>query len=276
MPIRLGRAFAAFLTAEREEKPPKFQNEVTPPMTSVRARGLVLLVFLSPCFGQPAKLAADFVGLNPSSLVDAVVQFSGPVDEAQQGRLRALGVSRKLDLNIVNAAVYTLPAAALEALSKCPFVAYVSPDRQVSATLDYANVAVGAASARQYGWDGTGVGVAIIDSGIQPEADLLDKSTNASNVSRIVYSQSFVPGVSSTADDYGHGTHVAGIVAGNGTASTGNGSFKTFLGIAPKANLINLRVLDSKGMGTDSSVINAIATAIQLKNKYNIRLINLS
>ena len=128
----------------------------------------------------------------------------------------------------------------------------------------------------QNGWDGTGVGVAIIDSGILQENDLLDKSTNASNVSRIVYSQSFIPGVTSTADQYGHGTHVAGIVAGNATASTGSAFFKTFRGMAPNARLINLRVLDSNGAGTDSNVINAINAAIQLKNKYNIRVINLS
>src|SRR5262249_14851958 len=108
------------------------------------------------------------------------------------------------------------------------------------------------------------------------EADLMDKSTNSFSTYRIVYSQSFVPKVTSTADQYGHGTHVAGIIAGNGAASTGNGAFKTFLGIAPNANIINLRVLDANGAGTDASVINAINAAIQLKNKYNIRVINLS
>jgi serine protease AprX len=95
-------------------------------------------------------------------------------------------------------------------------------------------------------------------------------------VSRIVYSESFVPKVSSAADQYGHGTHVAGIVAGNGAASTGSGYAKTFRGIAPNARLINLRVLDANGAGTDSSVISAIDGAIQLKNLYNIRVINLS
>src|SRR5207342_982645 len=50
----------------------------------------------------------------------------------------------------------------------------------------------------------------------------------------------------------------------------------TFRGIAPKANLINLRVLDASGSGTDSAVIAAIGQAISLKNQYNIRVINLS
>src|SRR5262249_28547195 len=160
-----------------------------------------------------------------------------------------------------------LPAKAVEALSKNPNVVYISPDRAVTPSLDYANPAVGAQSARQYGWDGTGVGVAVIDSGVAQQADLLDKSTNSSSTYRSVYSQSFVPKVTSTADQYGHGTHVAGIIAGNGAASTGNSAFKTFLGIAPNANIINLRALDANGAGTDTSVINAINGAIQLKNK---------
>ena len=69
---------------------------------------------------------------------------------------------------------------------------------------------------------------------------------------------------------------MAGIVAGNGANSTGSGYTKTFRGIAPNANLINLRVLDGNGEGTDSAVINAISTAIKLKSTYNIRVINLS
>src|SRR5438128_7171260 len=57
---------------------------------------------------------------------------------------------------------------------------------------------------------------------------------------------------------------------------SGNHFSHTFKGIAPNANIINLRALDQNGAGTDSSVIAAIDTAIRLKSKYNIRVINLS
>ena len=70
---------------------------------------------------------------------------------------------------------------------------------------------------------------------------------------------------------YGHGTHVAGIAAGNGMLS-----FGAYAGVAPGANIINLVALDSTGSGTDSTVIAAIQRAIQLKDQYNIRVINLS
>ena len=72
-------------------------------------------------------------------------------------------------------------------------------------------------------------------------------------------------------DLYGHGTHVAGIIAGNGYLSGGH-----YSGVAPEANLIDLRALDANGAGTDSTVIAAIQQAIALKNAYNIRIINLS
>ena len=93
---------------------------------------------------------------------------------------------------------------------------------------------------------------------------------------RIVYSQNFVPGQNDALDHYGHGTHVAGLIAGNGELSTGPMNFRTFYGAAPNASIINLRVLDENGGGTDSSVIAAIEEAISLKSTYNIRVINLS
>jgi|SRR5215469_3920656 len=79
-----------------------------------------------------------------------------------------------------------------------------------------------------------------------------------------------------TNDQFGHGTHVAGIIAGTGMKSSGSGYIYTFKGIAEGVTLINLRVLDQNAAGTDSQVIAAIDTAIQLKSKYNIRIINLS
>ncbi|MBV9479519.1 MAG: S8 family serine peptidase [Acidobacteria bacterium] len=76
---------------------------------------------------------------------------------------------------------------------------------------------------------------------------------------------------SGTGDGYGHGTHVAGIIAGNGWNSSG-----WMFGVSPDANLINLKVLNSNGFGQDSYVISAIEQAIALKSTYNIRVINLS
>ena len=96
------------------------------------------------------------------------------------------------------------------------------------------------------------------------------------SVGRIVYSQNFVSGRTDALDHYGHGTHVAGLIAGNGAESTGAQYFRTFRGAAPNANIVNLRVLDENGAGTDSAVIAAIGRAIALKNTYNIRVINLS
>ena len=92
----------------------------------------------------------------------------------------------------------------------------------------------------------------------------------------MVYRQDFTGTANSNSsgakyDLYGHGTHVAGIVGGNGYLSGGN-----YSGVAPNVNLVDLRALDVNGAGTDSTVIAAIDEAITLKNTYNIRVINLS
>ncbi len=109
----------------------------------------------------------------------------------------------------------------------------------------------------------------MIDSGVSNNPDLKN-----GGATRIVYNESFISG--GTDDYYGHGEHVAGIIAGNGSRSTGPQYAVTFRGVAPNAQVINLRVLDQNGNGTDSAVISAIGRAIQLKTKYNIRIINLS
>jgi serine protease AprX len=92
----------------------------------------------------------------------------------------------------------------------------------------------------------------------------------------VVYHQDFTGTATTNAnganyDLYGHGTHVAGIIAGNGYLSGGQ-----YEGVAPAATLVDLRALDANGAGTDSTVIAAIQAAIALQNTYNIRIINLS
>jgi serine protease AprX len=164
----------------------------------------------------------------------------------------------------------------LARLAKDPNVAYITPDRPVSMTWgneDYETAIEADAAAAQFAFDGTGVGVAIIDSGVSDHGDLHD----ASGGSRVVYSQSFVAGDTTTADKFGHGTHVAGLTGGTGVNSgTGNGYQARYAGVAPNVNIINLRVLDQNGSGTDSQVIAAIQQAIALQSTYNIRVLNMS
>ena len=148
---------------------------------------------------------------------------------------------------------------------------YISLDRPLGASLDYTAAAVSAPQAWNYGLDGTGIGVAVIDSGVYNHPDL---NAATGTKSRVVYRQSFIGGALN--DDFGHGTHVAGIVAGNGNSSDQQGAFRTFKGIAPNANILDLRVLDQNGASSDSAVISAIQQAVQLKSKYNVRVINLS
>jgi serine protease AprX len=142
----------------------------------------------------------------------------------------------------------------------------------MTGSLDIVTATVNAPYAWQNALDGTGVGVAVIDSGVTPKDDLMAANGGRS---RIVYSESFI-GVPDTTDGYGHGTHVAGIVGGNGADSSGVGFKRTYRGLAPNVNIINLRALDQNGAGQEAFVIAAIDRAIQLQTTYNIRVINLS
>ena len=110
---------------------------------------------------------------------------------------------------------------------------------------------------------GRGITVAVIDTGI-------DTRHNAFG-NRVLASVDFTGGDGQ--DHYGHGTHVASIIAGRpGRAA----DTATYRGIAYGAYLLNLRALGDDGSGTASDVIEAIDWAIEHKNQYNIRIINLS
>jgi serine protease AprX len=113
------------------------------------------------------------------------------------------------------------------------------------------------------GVSGKGIGVALLDSGIAEHAALKYK---------VAASVSFVTGDPSTTDAYGHGTHVAGVIAGAATSTTS--LYKG--GVAPGAHLINVRVLGKNGSGYTSDVIAGIDWVIENRSRYNIRIINLS
>ena len=123
---------------------------------------------------------------------------------------------------------------------------------------------------QQLGYDGAGIGVAVIDSGVTAG------TTISPTRMRPAPSASISSWTSSTATrdrttTTGHGTHVAGIIAGNGADSNGART-----GIAPGARLVVLKVLDEDGRGRISDVIAAIDYAVAHKSEFNIRVLNLS
>src|SRR6266851_3686444 len=216
------------------------------------------------------KISPDLKSVKPEASVDVIVQFHQPPSAAD---LLGEDVNKKAELPLVKAELVSVKGANLSSLASHANVAYISPNRGVKGTLDRVVTAINADIAYAHGWNGTGVGVALVDSGVGSVDDL--NSDGNLQPSRVVYSQSFVAGDTSAADGYGHGTHVAGIIAGNAYDST-TGYKGVYRGVAPEAQIINLRALDSTGSGTDSTVIAAIQQAIALKNTYNIRVLNLS
>src|SRR3989441_3655128 len=239
----------------------------------------VLLFAAGLCLadGNKHKLSKDLDALKSGphdTTVDVIVQYKVTPTDAHHQKVQNKGGALKTKLDVIKGAHYSVPVESLEALADDPDIVYISPDRQLNGLLDNAAPAVNANVAWQSGWDGTGIGIAVVDSGISPYGHDLNRP--GSSTSRVVYSQNFVDASTTTTDLYGHGTHVAGIVAGNGKGSTGTNYYVTLKGIAPNATLITLRALDQNGQGPDSSVIAAIQQAVNLKAPYNIRVINLS
>ena len=182
--------------------------------------------------------------------------------------IERLGGMRRRTLSIINGTVVTLPDHAIAALASHPRVKYLSPDRPVLGVMERTGAAVGATTARQqFGYDGTGIGVAVIDSGAAWHDDL---SANG-GPQRIVHFVDYVNAHKNPYDDHGHGTHVAGIVAGNGFDSAGART-----GIAPGADLVVVKVLDKSGRGRVSNVIAALDHLLTIRNRYNVRVVNLS
>jgi serine protease AprX len=119
------------------------------------------------------------------------------------------------------------------------------------------------------GLNGQGVTVAVVDSGISTlHPDFNVSFTN--QTSRVIANTKFGSFLTTT-DLYGHGTHVAGIIGGNGKAS--NGKYK---GVAPGVNLVNVKVSNDYGMTYESDLVNGLQWVLNNKDKYNIRLVNLS
>ncbi len=206
---------------------------------------------------------------------DVIIQAKDADDQTLRTILAQNNVHLQDRVGDTDTLLVNLPVSAIEAIAQSGTINYLSPDRTLN-SLGHLENATGVNTTRSqpaiagrpaYTLDGSGIGVAIVDSGML----VSHKNFKTATASRIVFNKNFVTSTNSTDDDYGHGTHVAGIVAGNSERNSG-----AYRGIAPNANLINLKVLDGEGKGKSSWLLDALQWLIANRTTYNIRVVNLS
>jgi serine protease AprX len=219
------------------------------------------------------NLAALLDRLAENDLVPVIVTTASLAGVADEDDARAAGAAVGHRFGTLNGYSARVPAGMLRRLARGSNVAWISYDHPVRSFNDLNYSTVGAdRAAIQFGieggnLDGRGVTVAVVDSGIADHPDLAGRQLL--EVEIVGHEKGF-------ADPYGHGTHVAGIIAGGGDSSSGPGAFRRFNGIAPRAGLISVRVLDSSGGGRVSDVLAGIDWVVGHKDHYHIRVMNLS
>ncbi len=212
---------------------------------------------LSPLFqqvehpkGQLCKVIIELAG-SRTDQIDALVM-------ANNGKIHH-------KIGVVPSLVVELPYDSIPELAKSRQVKRIWYDAQVKSLLNTVVPAVCGFGVKKTGFSGKMITIAVLDTGIYPHRDL----TYPTN--RIIAWADFINYKQAPYDDNGHGTHVAGIIAGNGS-----GSFGKYRGMAPEANLAVIKVLDKNGSGSLSAIIEGIEWCIKNKEKYNIRVLNLS
>lgn len=118
---------------------------------------------------------------------------------------------------------------------------------------------------------GTGVGIAVLDTGITPRTDFQTSPFTSIPVNRIQCFQDFVNFKSKPYDDSGHGTHICGKIA-----SAQRIGDSEYLGIAPGCNLIVLKVLDKNGNAPTSTFLQALRWILEYQYVYHIQIVNIS
>lgn len=230
-----------------------------------------------------AAMTLTMVAASPAPSIDRiseriVVLESHPSSSEAEDAVRRAGGVVGPDLHLIGGFEARVPGEAVRALTRSGAVRAVFPDVTfrlsgrpsggsggTSLSSIYTQT-VDAPKTWSAGYRGkTGINIALVDSGIAPLADLTQP------VNRIVGWKDLVSGSASPVDPHGHGTYVAGVIAGNGTLSGGK-----WKGIAPEAGLVGIRVFDAAGTATGSRIIQGIQWAVDNRSAYSIRVLNLS
>ena len=232
---------------------------------------------------------------HPAKRIEAIVQYRKGVGPAEARRVSRAHDARVIgDLHVINGLALRMSAGDAVSLAKDERVRAISLNHRVREngfgrhqrrSLDAGvlssllatsyNRSIQATDAWAAGGTGDNIGVAVVDTGIAAgHADFL---TAPRSSSRVVASAATNPYAKNDGDRYGHGTHVAGIAAGNSlNRSAKDPHYGEYAGTAPEADLINVKIADESGNATVLDAIYGLQFVIDKKADYNIRVVNLS
>lgn len=221
--------------------------------------GLIPLI-VSANNGDEVSAASDFVTLTGAKnvenlhLIDAFAADVTPegFQKLMQNMPEGMTFTFDEEVSVSDPVELSRPEETQDELGK----------RQPNLNLDNSIRTLGIESLWNQGYKGQGVTVAVIDTGIAPHPDYND---------RVKGFKDWVAGKTEHYDDQGHGTHVAGCASGGGLMSDGK-----YMGPAPEADLVGIKVLDKRGSGRLSDIIKGVQWAVDNKEKYDIDIINMS
>jgi serine protease AprX len=259
-------------------------------MSRARSRsGIAFIVFslaMTAALARPAGVSNErSPSIDPAlfgarGLVGLIVQKVSETDRAPERLVATVGGTITRDLPIVRGFAATVPADSIGALARLSAVRVLSLDRSVgffaapdSASLKSVYPKVVKADAMWgSGYTGSGVTVALVDTGIADVPDLAGRVLPVTDDLRGTTDSCVnFSGEAGCADSYGHGTFIAGVIAGNGAASSG-----AWKGVAPGANLVSVKIAGANGAADVSNVLAAIQWVVSFKDRYGIRVLNLS
>lgn len=218
----------------------------------------------------------DWARANPGQDTPVIVQ-TGDSDAVAEF-IRSSGGTVEREFEIMPIVEADVSADFIARLAGHPDVVWVSLDAPVVSTGSAVKTkhlattypySVNADDAWGKGYTGAGVGVAVVDTGISPSGHEDFKGRDGN--SRVIAEVAVNANTSNVTDGYGHGTHVAGIVGGDGDLARGK-----YIGIAPEAMLINVKVADDAGNASLADVIAGLEFVYNNKDAFNIRVANLS
>jgi serine protease AprX len=250
--------------------------------------GLLLMTgLLGPAMPSASPMALNVQAVlvqmadsNPDQVVNVIVQKSVGAS-GMEDQVHALGGVVTRNLSMINAFSAEMTAAAAIEIARSSTVRWVSLDAPVRSTAcancvdtsKLANAYIRAIKADQV-WNnkpylqGTSISVAVVDSGVNPNGDLYTNMGVNRQIADVRFNSDYNQ---STSDGYGHGTHVASIIGGDGSESGGK-----YIGVAPLVNIINVKVSNDDGSAMMHDIVAGLEWVLENRDAYNIRVVNIS